>query len=391
MNRRDSGMVLMIVVMLAGVAALLAAGLYMAGSATVASTAQTVRFEKAFWIAEAGAERAKAVLRTSTQPLSTTLKGPDATADTADDGQLSFGASVPFAGGVYRVRVVDNADSDTNRFTDTDQTVIIRSTGVYERVERVLELAVCISNPLAPPADADGAVSVYGTNAEVQITGDARIDGRDYSVPPSFLCSGSGCSGALTTNPTAPGVFSSVTSTLVSAGGSAEILGNPPTTNGATGLYSESYYENLVAGLMGCVAITIPGGVIGGNVVLGTRAQPVISLITGAARITGNVDGAGILLVTAGVEIDFTGTFHYEGLVIMIGDGAPDASIEFNDKGHAMIFGSLIAIGGELDLNPQGSPSIMYSREALANLANLQMPPGELTVQYWREVKAAAL
>ncbi len=133
--------------------------------------------------------------------------------------------------------------------------------------------------------------------------------------------------------------------------------------------------------------ITIAGGVLAGNATLGTRENPEITVITGDAKITGNVDGAGILIITGGVEIDFLGTFHFEGIVLLVGDNVDDASIEFNDKGNASIFGAVIAVGGELDMKPQGNPQIVYSSEALANLSNINLPQNELSVVYWHEIK----
>ncbi len=391
MNKSDrageSGIVLVIVIILAGVAAILGGSLYLASRAASARAEQAIRFERAFLIAEAGAERAKAELRDTTLSLGMILAGADGATNTADDGVLAFGAAVPFGGGEYRVRVRDNADSNPSLFVDTDRTVIIRSTGMVEQVQRVLDLTVVVSNLLAPPAAADGALADYGTNTEVQIGGSSLIDGRDYDLPAAFNCSGSGCNGTPTTNAAAPGLYSAGTTMTYAVSAPAQILGTPPVTNNAPGIHSASYYDSLVDALIPLATITIPGGVLGGNVTLGTRASPQITLVTGDAKITGNVDGAGIMIITAGVEIDFTGTFHFEGLVIIVGDNVNDAAAEFNDKGNAKIFGSLVALGGQLDLKPKGSPSIMFSRAALANLANLPLPPGDLSVQNWREVK----
>lgn len=388
MKTEQSGLVLVIVVLLSSLAAILAAALYFASTSQMIRAHREIRMEKAFFITEAGVEQAKSVLRYSQNGFNDELIGADGLTNTADDGILDFGSSVTLAGGIYTVKITDNADSDSSLFVDTDNTVIVWSTGTFQEVERALEVCVSMPDPINPPMSADGALSLYGTNAEVALQGSALIDGQDYSVPADFLCSGSGCLGAMiATNPSVAGVFSSTTSSLVTVEGSADISGNPPVELGGAGDYTEQEWMAMAQELIPLATITIPGGVISGNQTIGTRENPQIVLLTGDVKITGTVDGAGILIVQGGVDIDFTGTFHFEGIVILIGDGISDAPIEFNDHGTASIFGAVVAVGGELDIKPHGSPQIMYSTEALANLANLQLPPNELSVVYWRQIK----
>lgn len=388
MKNEQSGMVLVIVVLMSALAAILAAALYFASSSQMLGAHREVRLEKAFFIAEAGVERAKSAMRRSRDGFNDELIGGDGITNTADDGILDFGSSVTLAGGAYKVKITDNADSDPSLFKDTDNTVIVWSTGTFQNVERRLEVCVSTPDPLHPPMSADGALALYGTNTTVALQGSALIDGHDYSLPEDFACSGSGCLGAvIATNPSAAGIFSATTSALVTVDGSADITGNPPLEMGGTGDYSEQEWQDLADKYVPLATMTIPGGVISGNQTLGTRENPEIVVLTGDVKITGTVDGAGILIVMGGVDIDFTGTFHFEGIILLIGDGISDAPIEFNDHGNASIFGAVVAVGGELDIKPHGSPQIMYSTEALANLARLPLPPNELSVVYWRQIK----
>ncbi len=381
---RQSGQVLLVVVLLSSIAAILAAALYYASSSHVSSARRHIRIEKAFFIAEAGIERAKAELKQASGSFNDILLGADGAAGTSDDGVLSFGASVDFGGGTYSVRVTDNVDSDPSLFFDTDKTVVIWSTGVYQNVRRVLEVCVSLSDAINPPLSADGAVILYGLTNTVTLKGSALIDGQDYALPANFNCSGAGCLGSvIATNPATAGVFSTDTNSVVSNAAPSLILGDPPISLGTNApSLTRDYWTNMVEQLLAIATINITGGVIGGNTTIGTRTNPQVAVLTGDTKITGNVDGAGILLVTADVEIDTTGTFHYEGIVIFIGDNN-----KFNDKGTASIFGAVISLGANLYMKPQGSPQIMYSTEALANLKNLQLPPAELSLVYWREVK----
>ncbi|MBI2438312.1 MAG: hypothetical protein HYV36_05825 [Lentisphaerae bacterium] len=376
MKTGESGVVLEAVIILGGLACILAAGIYMASGSTVVSAARAIRFEKAFLIAEAGAERAKADLVTNS--INTVLTGADGATNTADDGLLSFGASVPFGGGAFRVRVSDNADSDPSLFVDTDYTVIIRATGSYETVQRVLELAVTVSNPPSPPADNDGALAIYGSNTTVDVRGNSSINGNDWAVPADFNCTGAGCDGTLTTNPAGPGVFSA-TNTAPTIGGSATVVGDPPVTNNATGEYDAQYWQDQVDYWTPLASLSISGSVPN-DAYLGTRTSPEITLATADVMIDGNVAGAGVLIVMSGVNITISGTFHYEGLVILLGN------VTCTALGTADIFGAMTVLGGDNSVTLNGFPSIKYSTEALANLTKLPLP-GPLTVQYWREIK----
>lgn len=385
MKTNQSGMVLVTVVILAMLSSVLASGLFFAGNSQIARTRRQIKFEKAFHIAEAGIEHAKAELRNSYDGFNDELVGIDNLTNTADDGVLSFGNSVSFGSGFYNVSVTDNNDSDASLFVDTDETVIVWSTGTYQNVQRVLEVAVCIPDPLYPPESVDGAMALYGTNGEVVLQGAALVDGGDYNVPDNFLCSGSGCLGTIiATNPAVPGVFSSTTSSVVSG---STINGNPPTDIGGSGDYTEQDWRDMVQELIPLATITIDWGTISGNETIGTRDNPEIAVITADLVISGNADGAGIMIITEGVNLTILGTFHYEGIIILMGDGVDDAAIEFAAGGNATIFGGIVGIGSELDIEIQGSPQIVYSTEALANLTNLQLPPNELSVVYWHEIK----
>ncbi|MBI2440615.1 MAG: hypothetical protein HYV35_04505 [Lentisphaerae bacterium] len=378
MKTEQSGFALVIVVIQASLASIMAAGLYMASGSTVARANRTLHFEKSFLIAEAGAERAKAVLSTNADNINTILTGADGLTNTCDDGILSFGNSVSFAGGDFSVLVSDNADSNPSLFVDTDNTVIIRTTGTYENARHVLELSVTVTNPSAPPADTDGALAIYGSNATVNVGGSASIDGRDWAVPADFDCTGAGCDGALTTNAAGPGVFSATNTTTIN--GSNNIVGNPPVTNNAVGEYDEQYWQDQVDYWTPLASLSISGNVANGSS-FGTRTSPQITIVTADASIAGNVAGAGVLIVMPDVDISISGTFHYEGLVILLGDVVCTA------LGTADIFGALVALGGENSVTLNGHPNVKYSTQALANLANMDDLPPPLSVQYWREIK----
>jgi len=345
------GFALVSVMIFAALGGVLATALLYGVGSQIISAAREIRSEKAFFIAEAGVELAKAELRS--------------------DGASNFFATTNFSGGEARYRTTITTPSN----------VIIWSTGTYENVSRKLEVAVCLGTGNYPPPSADGALGVYGTGTVITVSGNASIDGQDYNVPANFDCNGASCSGTVTTNPAAPGVFSSITGTVVTTSGSGDISGNPPTTNG-TSQFSTNYWQDQADEWISQATITFTGGTYAATTDLGTRDNPQITHVTGDLEITSNIDGAGILIVMDGIDLTLKGNIHYEGIILLLGNN------HLTIGGTIRIFGAMIlASGGSSYACAQGTPSVLYSSQALANLKNLQLNPRPLSVVYWKEIK----
>ncbi len=358
----SSGMVLVVVVILAAVAGILAAGLHFASGSRITQVRQEVRFGKAFFVAEAGIERAKAELRSNPTNLNTVF----------------FGGVTNYGEGTFYVSARNNGG--------TNDVVIIRSTGIVETATRVIEVEVRVT-PFTPgQVHADGSLGIYGTNTDLSVSGNGKIDGHDWNVPADFNGSGAALNGTLSTNAAVPGVLYTSTSTIITAS-SDGIDGNPPRTNGV-GVNNETYWYQFLDKVMTVATTYTPSGS------MGTRAAPVITMLPlGTTTITGNGNGAGILIIPGYANLRVTGTWHYEGLVILEGDGVIDADSEFTELGTARIFGAMICVGGALDITATGSADIKYSTQALANLvnlANLQPIPAQLDMIYWKEIKASS-
>lgn len=375
-KHNESAFVLVAVIVFATLGGILTAAMIYGTGSQISRTILSIRHEKAFYIADGGIERAKAELRTTSRTLNSILLGSDNLSGTYDDGLPAFGSPLNFGGGTFQVKITDNADSDASLFSDADETVIIRSTGTYENVSRGIEACVQISQNNLPPAAADGAVGVYGTNSTIDMLGTALIDGRDYSLPADFNCTGSGCEGAVTTNPAVPGVFST---TSIAISGTNQISGGI-VTNG-TSQFATNYWVEQAAALLPQASITLPGGTYNHDLELGTRSNPQITAVTGNAKFNASVDGAGILIVLGNVDIDLGGNFHYEGIIMLLGN------LNCTQLGNARIFGSVISIGDDVDIDVKGTAKIMYSSAALANLQNLPLSANPLSVVYWREIK----
>ncbi|MDD5482266.1 MAG: hypothetical protein PHP98_01250 [Kiritimatiellae bacterium] len=342
-------MALVTVIIFAAVAGILAAGLYHASGSRIKQARQEMRFDKAFFTAEAGIEHAKDELRRGA----------------TNDG-VFFGGATNYGEGAFRVNAWPNVVG-TNTF------VVIRSTGVVENVRRVIETEIWLT-PFLPP-NSDGGFCIYGTNTALSVKGDSKLDGSDWNLPSTLGGSDAAPSG----NPTNPGVLYVSPSTTIDQQKTDSIIGEPPITN-AVGEYNETYWMQLVAGIM-------PDALYSDGDNLGTRESPVITLLpAGTTMFNGNRSGAGILIVPGDAMLKITGTFDYEGLVILLGDGQIDLSEDLVSIGTATIFGSVICVGGNLNVDTKGTFDLKYSTQALANLARLQVPP-RLEVIYWKEVK----
>lgn len=382
----SSGVVLVVVVILAAVAGILAAGLHYASGSRITQVRQEMRFEKAFFVAEAGIERAKAELLDRATNLSGVLKGFDGVTNTADDGVLSFCSTTGTNYGEGRFYVKVRNNNSENPFVDTDYIVIIRSTGIVETAARVIEAEVTVTPTLAftsMPMHADGAMGMYGTNTDLTVKGDGVLDGNDWHLPSTL----GGDDEIVSTNPAQPGVFYTQPDTSITQQKTNSIVGNPPITNGV-GMDNETDLLQFLADIM-------PTNLYVGGDSLGTREAPRITMLAGDVTLNGNNFGAGILIVPGNASLKINGTFDYEGMIIIMGDGVVDMGNELEALGTAKILGAILCVGGELDVKVQGTFDLKYSTEALANLALIVNLPPQLPAHIdntgpWWEIKTSS-
>ena len=357
----SSGMVLVTVIIFVAAAGIIAAGLNFASGSRIKQVQQELRFDKAFFVAEAGVERAKAALRNG-----------------GTNNGVLFGGTTNYGEGTFYVNVWPT-------MVGTNEHVIIRSTGTVEAVNRIIEVEVRVTLPSAGvPGSSDGAVAIYGTNASVDCKNEnTHIDGRDYLLP-DWDATGEAGAGTLSGNPTNPGLYYSDPGTKVPDSGTIE--GDPPMTNWA-GLYDETYWFDFVDSILPYAVDYTSADA------LGTRDIPQITLLpSGETKLNGNAQGAGILIVPGGATLKCNGTFRFEGLLIIIGDGIVDTESELTATGTFDLFGSVIGLGGALDFKSTGNCNMKYSQEALDNLSRLPIPAqaARLEVISWKEIKASS-
>ena len=123
---------------------------------------------------------------------------------------------------------------------------------------------------------------------------------------------------------------------------------------------------------------TVGGGKYTGGT-FGTYAKPEITLINGDAEFTGNITGAGILVVNGNLKIN--GTFSYKGIVLAYKESAITTKL----NGTGDVIGSLIVSGTAADLDiSAGTFRALYSPEALNN-AKTNLKSSRFKILSWWE------
>jgi hypothetical protein len=220
---------------------------------------------------------------------------------------------------------------------------------------KTIELVITAPTSVLPGAD--GALAMYGEGPAVQLKtglgGGYNVDGHDYPLPANLACQGAGCRTDSLATGARPGLYSVETPQI--AGSLTHLGGIPPNVVGGTSLHTNADWNEFV------------NYILANNLYvqnqMGTRAQPLVTLVSNGSVLGGNMDGAGVIIVDSGGTLDVSGTGHFEGLVILRGTGT------FTGTGTGSIFGSTITIEHEnktADL--RGTVDILYSRTALDNL-----------------------
>lgn len=212
------------------------------------------------------------------------------------------------------------------------------------------------------PISANCALGMYGTNDTVNVGGRLIVDGDNWN-PPAVFNRGSGSTNPPSTNDM-PGVVYSATK--IGTGARISIDGNPPQTNAADG-YDATYWTQFLNTVLP-LATTYAGGS------LGTRAAPVITkLPSGGTTFSTPTSGAGILIVPIEANISINQNFYYEGIIILVADNTKAKDLTQNQT--TTLYGSLVCLGNRCGLKISGTFNILYSTQALANLANIPSLP----------------
>lgn len=295
--------------------------------------------------AENGIATAKARLRAD----------PFGTKDDLENGIDLVGTGSIMPAATYDYIITDLADA-----TPTLKVARITSTGdmAATGANRTVHVWAKFLNS---PVNADAALTLYDTG-NVTLKGDPEIDGHDHGVPNNFNCNGNGCQDTPAIPPTdVTGIYSENDLTNLNLIGTPTLDGSPAQQVGG-GSYSPAYWEQYTIDASG-YATAFNGSS------WGTRDVPVVHIINQDMGIMGNTDGAGVLIIKD-AHVSFGGNIHFEGQIVIIATTAAGASVTMG--GTSRIFGSMVVVGPNtsIDFGSAGTPELMYSSEALGNIAN---------------------
>ena len=251
-------------------------------------------------------------------------------------------------GGVYDINI-----------TGPDSAVVVTSTANFMGVNHTsIVKAAADKLPIFPvPAamyiDADAI-------DKVKINGNITVSGYDHDINGNDLPPGNDLPGIAVDDPDHIPIISG------NIGGSAEIegTGGDPSIQAVTnGIDWEEYAHDVESN---------PDIIINSSSDLndienlGTISQPKTTFVNGDIQVNFDLEGCGILVVNGNLKIN--GNFTYRGIIIAY----QNSEITTKLNGNGKVYGAMIVAGSSANLEiSNGNFELLYSQEALNNLANL--------------------
>jgi len=341
--KKQNGAVLMIVMVLLAIMTVLGVTAMKTSTMEIMIAKNDETATKALMWAENGLAGAK--FRLVTEPM--TVRD-----DLENDIDVTGTTTIDSGTFDYRIHSYGSA-------TPTLKAAVITSTGTMST--GFMRTVNAWAKFLDSPVTADAALTLYDSG-NVTLKGDPEINGNDHGVPNNFNCNGNGCQSTVA-NPAndVTGIYSETDLSNLNLIGTPTLDGSPAQQVGG-GTSDAAYWEQYVIDAQGYTSA------INGSS-WGTRDNPVVHIINQDMGVMGNTDGAGILIIKD-AAVAFGGNFHFEGRIIILSTTGAGASISMG--GTSRIFGSMVVVGPNttIDFGSAGTPELMYSSEALGNIAN---------------------
>lgn len=250
--------------------------------------------------------------------------------------------------------------------------------------ESVIDLQVeGAGSPIEQP-QAQAAFTCYGEHCLFGFKGaPVKISGYDHPVSDGeFNCNGAGCNySADTWNDAVPGISMPNRPSGGAADKPKQVEGDPPVQRGGSGAQDQAAawqaYANALLGTGAAHEVSSGQGLPASS-----REHPAVSNIVGNVTLNGSADSAGVIIVGPGASLSFKGTFHHEGLVIVLPGGTFDVS-----GGTAWLYGGVVDLSGNAPghyVDLRGNVHIRYSAEALGNLNRIKNA-SRLVLKGWNE------
>jgi type IV pilus assembly protein PilX len=381
--KNERGIALVVALIILAVIVLAGAIAIMTSTTDLNISANYKAGNEALYVAEAGLERAKAYLKTVT----------DMDSVLTTNGGMPFGLTpVSFGGGAYSVVVTNNTGDAGGASHDSDNTVVVTSTGTSAGSgKRVIE-AVFIKPTITTPG-IRGAVTA---NYNVGTLGTMTVDGRDHDINGNLISPATGLLGVSTRGaiteggnsmiggmtpggtdvaPTKTGTFGPPATGWASACEQNATWTAPTTPDAALGWPAGTLKKIAQSGAAGSRYVTDPA-----SLTLPLSGVTYVELASGTSWDSADFgNSTGILIVhnsDTNAMMTNTNAGTFKGVIIV------------DDLVH--VHNNIIGAAINLTSNPSagncignGTGNILYSQTAVANALNAV---SQWTMASWREV-----
>lgn len=344
----EKGMVLVVAIMLIAVLLLIGATSVFVSNSDLKMSGNYRTGAQAFYIADAGVERARDQLRadiaanTVSQLLAARAGADNALADsssisnfysgesfTSDD--VPYIAGTSFGAGTYRVYLTNDSTDGITSTTDTNKTVTLTSFAQGAGNSFVVVQAV-VQKPSVPPFP--GAIVLPGPNV-VFHGGNSNASSVEGGPESAVSLTSADAEATVEANLIS---INRIKNYTCDAGKGEPCINNEPaqfspqltTVNGIETLSSlfKSSADSVITGGTGADSYSLSEAQVG------TATNRKIVYVEGNATL-GPVNGAGILVVTG--QLILNGNFNYNGVIICIGQG----NLLRNGGGNGTITGAV--------------------------------------------------
>lgn len=338
---------------------LIASAAVTAVSSSIEVTRRALDEERAFQAAEAGLDEAVWRANAATLTAGSTFEidlgrgvtGSVSVSDTATDGLDNDGDG-------------DRDEADEDGFEVTSQGRFVGSKRRIVAFVRKIATLPALPSVLALE-DPASVLSVHGNSFRMSGT-DENLNGSAGSAPPVF--------GVTLTS---PGTTATLLATL-SGGQRSQIdgQGGAPSAAVAAPIDVDALADRISAFAHVVLAPGSYGSIAGFGSVAASEWR--ITWCTGSLTLSGNLEGAGILIVDGNLEI--SGNTKYTGLVLVRGNAAFSGGGSSKAIRGALLVGGNASVGTVFELG--GTVDLQYSSEAILAV---QRVLGRFTVVGWRE------
>jgi len=402
MRRNDSrdprGAVLMVSVLLLTLLSTLGMGMLSSSLNENTITKNDINAQRALSVAEAGIAHARKLVAAnlSTTSLSQRLAGATVGSPEVQMTGLVNLASLGAGSGTYSVWATNNLASykgvmypaEMTPATDADKLIWLRSAGTYRNAVRTVRVLVNFNTVIDPPAAITLVDGANPTQLTAGFTGNAfLVNGNDMPAPTTTgACGTPGVAkhGISVNSDSSKNVIGTALSAQQedNVEGASFIAGakgvDPLGSYANNGTYTRGQLQALATALL---SQATPLGGSPNSDSHGTATTPGIFKATSPMHLTGDGNGYGILIVTD--ELEMTGNFKWEGLILVVGKGS------FAVTGaDSKAFGSVIVANtepsGTTNLEVAGNGGVYYSSQALCRVQNM-MPSSAVIAWEQRE------